>query len=51
MIKRAKTGYSIRAAGCKLAFNALGGGCNAGDRVGLWGFEGHANDMWEFIPV
>ena len=45
-IERFKTGYSVKAVQGGLAFNVRGGACNQGDKVGLWGFGGNANDIW-----
>lgn len=44
--------YVIRSAmEPNLVFNALGGGCNSGDGVGIWPYQGgQKNELWSFAP-
>jgi hypothetical protein len=44
--------YVIRAASrLNLVLNVFGGGCNAGDAVGIWPHEGgRKNELWSFTP-
>jgi alpha-L-fucosidase 2 len=44
-------GFAIRSAqNYNLVFNALGGGCWEGDKIGIWPYEGHKNDTWSITP-
>jgi hypothetical protein len=44
-------GFAIKSTANGLALNAFGGGCNQGDKVGLWKFENGNNDTWTILPA
>ncbi len=51
-IVQSNGGYSIRSAlNPSLALNALGGNCSDGDKVGLWPFGTHRNEIWAILPA